>query len=352
MNMNKSVLYYPNIEIGDDAFLKSSLLLWDEVYRIVPSTYIPSDSRQVRIAADNGLLNAITLESADFLAISSEFKKFLKKLPFRPAGLDGSRTDRLHKEKIDSQLYPALESLASNVDPEGFLELPSDLSRGYMMYLAKAVSGRRNLATITDDRYAWTISPYYRERANFGEKLYDLEAPALHASLIFADLLPAHIENIDMKDIVKFIEKRKDERENMRTTLIQFANELSSCQSPSHVLQLRSKFIKQLDRAKKDFKSSMDFLNEDDTHALFTFGIPVSATIFGALGLAGDPFDILKISASLFIGGIAAYADYRKVKFANRRESDISYLVDLDKEFLNRNAIPRYDRIFEEFVND
>jgi hypothetical protein len=96
----------------------------------------------------------------------------------------------------------------------------------------------------------------------------------------------------------------------------------------------------------------MNFLNKDDVHAVLTWGIPVAASVFGALGLAGDPFDILKIGTSVFIGAIASYADYKKVKFVNRCESDVSYLVDIDEELIKHNTIPRYDRIFEEFVND
>lgn len=352
MNQIASVLYYPNIEIANDAWLKATLLLWDCVYRIVPTTYTPSDSFPVRAAADSGLVRPITLEEADFSEICREFKSFLKMLPWLPAGLDSGRTDRLHKEKIDAQLYPALERLAINVDPDGFLELPSDLSRGYMMYLAKAVSGRRQLATVTDDRYAWTISPYFRKRANFGEHVYNRDAVSLHCSLIFCDLVPTRLVDVDIRQIIDFVEKRKDERNNLRQTIYTFANEIAMCQSETHAAELRSQYVAKLEKAKDDFRKSMDFCNPHEQHALLTLGIPVSATVLGALGLRGDPFDMWKVGTSILMGAIAAYAEHKKVKVANRRESDVSYLVDIDEELIGRNAIPKYDRIFEEFIND
>lgn len=36
-----SILYYPHIEFQDEAWVKSSLLLWNHVYRIVPSLHQP-----------------------------------------------------------------------------------------------------------------------------------------------------------------------------------------------------------------------------------------------------------------------------------------------------------------------
>jgi hypothetical protein len=352
MKQIASVLYYPHIEIKNDRWLKSILLFWDCVYRIVPSTYKPSDSPPVRVAVECGLVRPIILEAGDFSAICSEFKSFLKKLSWLPAGLEGSRTDRLHKEKIDAQLYPALERLATNIDPEGFLELPADLSRGYMMYLAKAISGRRNLSTVTDDRNAWTISPYFRERANFGEILYNRDAPAFYCCLIFNDLVPASLFDVDIRQIIRFVEKRRDERVNLRNTVCAFANEIAKCKSESHAADLRDQYVSRLEAAKTEFRKSMDFCSPQDLHALLTLGIPVAATVFGAFGLLGDPFDMWKVSSSILMGAVAAYAEQKKVKISNRRESDVSYLVDIDDELIKRNAIPRYDRIFEEFIND
>lgn len=36
-----SILYYPHIEFQNEAWVKSCLLLWNHVYRIVPEGYTP-----------------------------------------------------------------------------------------------------------------------------------------------------------------------------------------------------------------------------------------------------------------------------------------------------------------------
>ncbi|MDR6944705.1 hypothetical protein J2W55_004565 [Mucilaginibacter pocheonensis] len=43
-----SILYYPSIEFASYEWVKSSLLLWDYVYRIVPENYETHDSPAVR----------------------------------------------------------------------------------------------------------------------------------------------------------------------------------------------------------------------------------------------------------------------------------------------------------------
>lgn len=347
-----SVLYFPSIEINNHQWLKSTLLLWDCVYRIVPSTYTPNDMHPVKVASDLGLVRPVTLEADDFSKISVEFSGFMEKLPFCPAGLDGKMTDRLHKEKIDSQLYPALERLARTIDPSGFLELPQDISRGYMLYLAKAVAGRRNLATVTDDRNAWTVFPYFKERGNFDEQTYNLEAQSYFSSLIFRDLLPLDMVNVEMEAVAEFVAKRKDERARLRNALTSAANQLAACESSGHVIEVKGKIIAEFEAAKRDFRKSMDFVSADVRHSIFTMGLPVSATVFGPLAVAGDPYSLINLSASVLLGAVAAHYDHKKVKRTNRRESDAAYLVDLDEELISQSKVPNYHYRFEEFVND
>ena len=347
-----SVLYYPNIEFVDVNWLKYSLLLWDNVYRIVPRAYTPQDSYPIKVAVNEGCIRSISLEKEDFLSISKEFRKFLKNLPFLPAGLDESRTDRLHKDKIDSQLYPALESLATRIDEDGFLELPSDLSRGYMMYLAQAVAGRRNLSTATDNRYSWTISAYYRDRANYDEHVYNRKSEGYYTSLIFSDIIPGNLYKLDIHDIIKFAQKRKDERSKLRTVINNFAQKLSKCESSSHINDLREDFKKQFKEAVYDFKRSMSFFNPDVKYALLTLGVPVSIGTLGTLSLGGDLFDPIKICSSVLIGAVAAYAKYQNVYQQKLNESHLSYLIDIDKRLMKQDAIPNYHKIFEEFIND
>ena len=56
-----SILYYPHIEFHNVAWVKSSLLLWNHVYRIVPEGYVPNDSDDIKALVDEDLVREIKL---------------------------------------------------------------------------------------------------------------------------------------------------------------------------------------------------------------------------------------------------------------------------------------------------
>ena len=56
-----SILYYPHIECQNEAWVKSSLLLWDHVYRIVREGYVPNDSDDIKVLVDEELVREIKL---------------------------------------------------------------------------------------------------------------------------------------------------------------------------------------------------------------------------------------------------------------------------------------------------
>jgi len=59
---SNSILYYPHIEFQNEAWVKSSLLLWNHVYRIVPDDYTPMDSDEIKALIDAGLVRNVTLD--------------------------------------------------------------------------------------------------------------------------------------------------------------------------------------------------------------------------------------------------------------------------------------------------
>ena len=111
--MSKDVLYYPTIEFYDETWLKSSLCLWDKIYRIVPSSYNPKDSDEVKIAIDNGLVENIILNKHDLAQTAELFESYLENAEIVPAAVEGwENVDvRLHPEKVDARILPILEGM-------------------------------------------------------------------------------------------------------------------------------------------------------------------------------------------------------------------------------------------------
>lgn len=58
-------LYYPHIEFQNEAWVKSSLLLWEHVYRVVPKDYTPHDSNEIKALIDAGLVRKNKFDDQD-----------------------------------------------------------------------------------------------------------------------------------------------------------------------------------------------------------------------------------------------------------------------------------------------
>jgi hypothetical protein len=76
VTIKAAVLSYPTIEFYDDTWLKACLCIWDKVYRIVPSSYRPNDSDEVKLAIDCGLVENVTLSQGDLEATAADFENF------------------------------------------------------------------------------------------------------------------------------------------------------------------------------------------------------------------------------------------------------------------------------------
>lgn len=354
MATSTSVLYYPHIEISDTNWLKTALLLWDNVYRIVPPSYAPLDSDETKIAADAGLVRPVKLEQADLRGIVSEFQQFLKSLPFTPDGLEpDGHGDLLHPEKVDATLYPLLEQYARGGAKGGWIELPREIVRGYMFYLSAKIAERRQLARCTDNKQAYSLAAYFAEDANFSSYVYDRSAPGFYSSLIFDDVLPVDVSQISMDEVLRVATSTRDERVEFRTHLERFTTGLRECESKDHADAVLNDYKSDLLAAKDRLKRAQGFLGEHDRGSLLTMGAPVAMTAFGAIvGAGADPFGLYTLSSSLLIGAMAAYQDFRKSAAAASNPHGASYLISLEREFHGTGNYPAFHQYFEEFIND
>lgn len=346
-----SILYFPSIEFHSDEWVKSSLLLWDNVYRIVPADYKPRDNNSIREFVDCELVRNITLDANDVKQTGDEFLELCQSLPFIPAGLEPSDEDRIHPDKIDKRLYPSLDKIADNFLHDGWLHLSKELARGYMFYLAKTVAKRRNLVRGTNDSDSWSVAPYFTEQANFDDFMCNEEAEGFYCSLLLEDLIPRNIGSVPAKDIIRFVEKRKELKEQLRIKLDLLFAKLALIENKDQAFVEVNDFISQVEYDKKELRKSMDFWRSGIQSSLFAVGVPTTLTALGAFGLSGDPFAAKKIAGSIMIGAVASYTDYKKTVKTDRDSSYASYLIQVDK--LAKPDLP-YElmRNLEEFIND
>jgi hypothetical protein len=351
MKATDSILYFPSIEIGDSNWLKANALLWDTIYRICPKDYQPNDSDDVKRLVDAGIVKSLSPSKGDISDTYDEYLKFVGELPSLPDGLDDY--DNIHIDKIDVRLYPILEKFSKQLT-DGFLQVPSHLARGYMLYLANSMADRRNLNMATNSADAWVTSAYINEKGRFSEFVYGAQDKGdirAYATVSLSDLFPTNLEGATMDQVIDFALKYKNEKDVLRQSVTKFLNDLRQCQEPDHAKHIIESHIKTLNSAKLDYKKATSFLSRDTLRSSMVVGVPTLYTVLGAMtDLLGKGY-YLNYSAALLIGFGAAMVERN---FTSTQSSNPvgNILVSMDKEFAANNSQPNFPSIFDQFIND
>lgn len=354
MKNSDSILYFPSIEIRDPNWLRAALMVWGKVYRIVPEHYRPDDSDEVKEVVDAGLLTNLRLSKEELSETYDAYSTFMQGLRSVPDGLDSyGKYDRLHVDKIDSRLYPILEKVAREVT-DGFMELPSGLARGYMLFLANNAAKRRGINVATDNVDAWVTSSYFGHGGAFSEFVYgpcddsDIRA---YAHVDLRDLIPTDIYSADISTIIEFGQKYEDEKNEFRSVVTEFLNELADCKEPDHAGHILSKYSKRLGTARTNYRSSSAFLSKSVVRSSLVVGVPALYTVLGAMTDLFGKENYANYSASMLIGFAAAMVENKFISGPSRDRVG-SYLINMDKQLSEGNLSPNYTVCFEEFIND
>lgn len=349
---SNSILYYPTIEFRNESWLKAALLIWDNIYRIVPYDYSPNDSDEVKFAIDNGRIKTITLEDTDLEEAYNKYETFLNNLEYIPDGLHNSDgTTKVHKDKISSRLYPIMESLAKEFDGEWF-DLPIEAARGYMQYLSQVVADNRQFSLATDNSDSWIMSAYMGEKGNFSEFVYNMEATGQYTSVELLDLIPTDVRYLSIKEIVEHTSYSKDERNEFRSVANNFLDKLTLCSTEDGTYEVTESYKDELNRVKKQFQASTSFAGSEFARSSIIVGIPASLAVFTTLTTMSQATNASNIFQSVSFGLVAALADYNRVKKVNRGPSLGSYLIDLERQKGQRHLSQDFNYIMDQFIND
>lgn len=306
-----SVLYYPNIEFLNDSWLKAALTLWDTVYRIVPSSYNPQDSDEVRVAVEAGLVKNVVLSKKDLEQTATSFEDFCEGLLIRPAGLEGwSNIDvNLHSDKVDARIRPLLQSLANRIDPDGWLSVSPEVGHGYMLFLSDNVSKNRNMPKLTDNVDMYSVMTYFSENGQFDEWLYSTDAREVYSTLMIQTIVPASVEHTPIDKVVKLSKKHREAKAQFRVALTEFSEKISKCEDPNFTKDLIVKFKKDyLEAERRRSAYVREFFNNTRSSILYV-GIPtLMTTLVTALGEGKDIFDPKQIISGCALSAVASFA--------------------------------------------
>ena len=355
--MSSNILYYPTIEFTDETWLKSSLCVWDKIYRIVPTSYSPNDTDNVKKAIDAGVIENIVLTEKDLSDTAEEFIKFVDTVNILPSGLDGLEPSRLHLEKVDKRVLPILKDLSIGVDVEGFLNIKPEIANLYMLYLSDAVSKRRGISKLTDNGDMFSIMHYFANDGNFNEQIYNEDAEEFSSVLALTSILPKGLEETDIEKVLQFRKETSDNRKYFKESLDSLISEITAIDDKTFTLGKVNEYISNLESNNLDLMDRVKYFVDDFQFSLLSVGLPTALTTFGLLGtMKGDIYDLKNIAGSCFIGAISAIADSSKTKRKKWKSEDAFYYHQLQNVFGNKKGVefttPNFHRIYEEFIND
>ncbi len=349
-----SLLYVPIPGFPRDDWFKASLLVWDRLHRVVTESAAPDDSHDIRMAKDRGLVRNIVLEEEDIRIAGQQFLTLCNSLRSIPAGLHVPRNgfDYFRSREIDERSYPSFNRISQEFRREGWLWLSKALAEGYMHYLSKVVAQRRALVRGTGDRKHWSIAPYFVEEANFNDTVRREDADGYYCTLLIDGVIPASVADITMPQLVQFVDGRREERSAFRNTLQELIRELSSAGDLHGPDSSIRETVQQLERDIAALRHGSAFWKQGIGSLVFGVGVPVSRNAIQSLPDAGNPFDLHRIAPSLYLGAVAAYADYGITRHMGRDRSFVSFILETDRPFSPQ--VPVHGKYFadlDQFIN-
>jgi uncharacterized protein DUF6236 len=332
-------IYYPWIDITDDAWLKTSLLYWDSVRTIVPvSIESPYSSLTAQALQDSGFLLPLRVHSEmeEIEELVPEVMAHLDSpegLALLAGGRDGlthdihiqklpetmGRLADIHPEKLPYEIRRILGRIGSRSRGNQWLRVDEGFAMFYMTLLANQLAERVDAAVVTPSPAAERVAisarldaklplipwhrhgpPWWREYEAFGRRR---RMPRRLAPGMLAELTVQRIaisSNTSVDDLLKFRDAHKDELARFRTEISNLAGAVNE-DLPVEALRQRVSDIysNQVDPAIADLKRALDgrrirWLAEgllklaslSAGPALVAAGVPVPTALLAGAGLS------------------------------------------------------------------
>lgn len=368
-------LYYPWIDVHDEAWLKTALLYWDSVRTIVPESIdapystgtgralqdagflvplrVHSRMHEIRELEEDVLTYLESAEGAELLIVGHDGRRrdiHMEKLPH-----ELGRLADIHPEKLPHQIRDLLRELTANSDRGGdWVRVDEKFANFYMTLLASRLADRVGARLLTSlasaDRLAvsarfdaqlnglvpWGIMHprlrRWREYEAFGprHRMPRGLAPGLLANLAIEQIAVAPDTPIDR--LIEFRGQHRDELAQFRTKVEQLASSIESDLSAEALRQRVSELY--TDEVVPAIESLKAALNGRRINWLADGLLKVGFLSAGPstlLVLAG-----LEVPTALLAGAgislIATTAMYNMDKRESLRANPFAYLMSVESE--------------------
>lgn len=346
-----AILYYPTIgfQKSDYQWLWTAALLWDKIYRIIPSGLEFHEPDNIRALCESKDIGTAIFPEQYAKAASQGFKEYIDENNLNLSGGRGTgkgNNNRIHRDKMDMMVMDELLNKAGYTRKDNeWIELDSEFATSYMTFLAKHIAAENHLSLYTGDENMWGISAriLYENKSSpetLIEKEQTMSYPEALALLKIPDLFPAEILNIPPPKILEFRKRRTDQRGQLIEALNDYRTRLSQVSAA----ELREGIVREekerLEEAIKEYRKSMDILNIAKFTGVLTTLLPLIKGTLDYLEVPTPSLTPVIISAS----GVAltALSKHAIGKVHSRLNNPYTYLANITSSFDHylRQGIP------------
>jgi hypothetical protein len=367
--MNRTILYYPTIDIPTTSWLRHAVLYWDEVSSIVPKSwedkilvelspdihylmneghFRPIKPEDLIFKKDNGEVFGQFQREFEEIVSSRQFRVFIQRrhksdyqIHVNKIGVNS--LSRIHGNKTsDSILHFLIEKgLAKQERKDDWLLFEHNTALLYMSLLAKYLADiDSNQTTIGTDYVAY-------EKFNFKRVSNDAGFPVVSFNL--ERVLPTPKDNVPFEKIIDFKRKREQNLLHFKRHLSDVQSKISKSESEAELKEIAINFQEGLlmgvqdlhalladSKIESSFKSFKSLINLKSKTVLASLGAVANAK----LGLIHLPisFQAIGIAALGAIELTGNYIELRNKTRAKERESPFSYIYQAQ----NYGILKRY----------
>lgn len=342
-------LYYPHIHLTNKNWLKHAFLFWDQISRIVPSSFQPQDNEDIiRIRQETSFLedyhpphSVISKTFRNFVqeldnyfynhelrddyyitrTSSIKYEKLFHKTQYKTMQ-EGSY---IHVDKIDPKLVHMLYEFGLAVPGEyewsSWIKIDNKIGALYMTYLAKSISNEKSIPIVTD-RAEFLTSSIFEEigyKHKFKEQL---------GYLIIDSVVPKNINNVTMEQLIQIRKKYDDQRVVFFDEINKLSSVLPSMDNKSQLKDALNYHNKLLKKQTKELKKVFELNGIESVVKPIAMSMGVSmATEY----MIPTEHKWLGVSAGLVYGAATTYTHIKKRQIETEKDP-MSYLLNIQSE--------------------
>lgn len=330
-----TTLYYPFIHPRDGNYLKSALVYWDRVRRIVPNSvmhgdHVMDDDPDAEMLTDRKLLVTTRPEPYEEAAAERFFEHVEPhadrfQIDVKTAKAMADRNRGFHVEKFGYGVINRLHERGLAHKFGDWVTMHDEVGAFYMFCLASEMADKMSVPLYTDSS----------NDADMGQAL--LFTPQANDPV--SDILvrlgigvpsPDQLKDIPMKHIADFAEQRCAEKQAFRDAIEGVASAAGAYEDPNAMDDYLAGQRKQIENAVGDLRKTIDELRVGAISGVAKITIPAgAAAAIAALPISHEAAAILGV-LGIIVSGVSCFAETRGKLRQARAASPYHYLIALE----------------------